>query len=170
VTTAQLQAESVSYHLRALRRAHAFLRLRHRGPPRPRATQTRRRRRPHIHGHRPSAPSLTPRGLFLRALPRVSGSPLRRTRRCRVQRGEPPRAPSAVWTTGMWEREGVGMCWAEARLVELHVEGMRERRDALKERFVRRALDSGNRAEKAEGEGVSYQIRMRCERRHSSSP
>jgi len=42
--------------------------------------------------------------------------------------GNPPRASLAVWTTGVWERESVGMRWAEGRLVEWHVEGMRERR------------------------------------------
>ena len=70
--------------------------------------------------------------------------------------GKSPRAPLAVWTTGVWKRESVGMRWAEAqlvRLIERHVEGTRERRDALEERFVRRALDSGNRAGKADDRG-----------------
>jgi len=48
------------------------------------------------------------------------------------------------------------MRWAEARLlrlVERHVEGARERRYALEGWFVRRALDSGNRAGKADDRG-----------------
>ncbi|KAH9965375.1 mitochondrial PGP phosphatase-domain-containing protein [Russula dissimulans] len=63
--------------------------------------------------------------------------------------GKQRRAPLAVWTTGVWERESVVMRWAEARLVRLverYVEGARERRDALEERFVSCALDKGNRA------------------------
>ncbi|KAI0254430.1 mitochondrial PGP phosphatase-domain-containing protein [Lactifluus subvellereus] len=54
------------------------------------------------------------------------------------------RAPLAVWTVGTWEREGVVMRWAEARLVRLVercVEGARERREALEERFIDRRVN-----------------------------
>jgi phosphatidylglycerophosphatase GEP4 len=64
----------------------------------------------------------------------------------RVDAGrERTRTPLAVWTTGVWTRESTLMRWAEAwlvRLVERWVEGARERRGALEERFVRGALDS----------------------------
>ena len=66
---------------------------------------------------------------------------------------ESMRAPLAVWTTGVWTRESTAMRWAEARLVHLlgrWVQGARERRDILEDRFVRRTLDSGNSAEKQE--------------------
>lgn len=64
----------------------------------------------------------------------------------RVDAGrERTRTPLAVWTTGVWTRESMLMRWAEAwlvRLVERCVEGARERRGTLEERFVRGALDS----------------------------
>jgi phosphatidylglycerophosphatase GEP4 len=65
--------------------------------------------------------------------------------------GECTRAPLAVWTTGVWTRESMAMRWAEAwlvHLVERWVQGAREHRDTLEERFVRRAIDSS--AEKPE--------------------
>jgi len=62
--------------------------------------------------------------------------------------------PLAVWTTGVWMRESMAMRQAETwlvHLVERWVQGARERRDALEERFVKRALDGENRPEKADG-------------------
>ena len=70
--------------------------------------------------------------------------------------GESTRAPLAVWTTGVWTRESMTMRWAEAWLVHLlerWVQGAREHRDILEERFVRRTLDNGNSAEKPEARG-----------------
>ena len=67
--------------------------------------------------------------------------------------GESTRVPLAVWTTGVWTRESMAMRRAEAWLVhflERWVQGTREQRDILEERFVRRTLDSGNSAEKPE--------------------
>lgn len=68
--------------------------------------------------------------------------------------GEATRAPLAVWTTGVWMRESMAMRWAEkwlVHLVERWVQGARERRDALEKRFIRRELDSGDSAEKSAG-------------------
>jgi phosphatidylglycerophosphatase GEP4 len=65
--------------------------------------------------------------------------------------GECTRAPLAVWTTGVWTRESMAMRWAEGwlvHLVERWVQGAREKRDTLEERFVRRTIDSGTSAEK----------------------
>jgi len=67
--------------------------------------------------------------------------------------GESPRVHR--WPTGVWERENVGMCWAEARLVRLverYVEGTRERRQngLLDVRWIAGTV------------GVSTQIWMRC--------
>jgi len=64
------------------------------------------------------------------------------------------RAPLAVWTTGVWMRESMAMRWAETwlvHLVERWMQGARERRDALEERFVKRVLDSESSAEKPAG-------------------
>ncbi|KAI9511496.1 mitochondrial PGP phosphatase-domain-containing protein [Russula earlei] len=66
--------------------------------------------------------------------------------------GKLSHAPMAVWTTSLWARESVAMRWAEARLVRLIercVEGARERRVALEEQFVRFALDNENSKGKA---------------------
>ncbi|KAI0300468.1 mitochondrial PGP phosphatase-domain-containing protein [Multifurca ochricompacta] len=60
---------------------------------------------------------------------------------------ESARAPLAVLTTRIWQRESMVMRLAEAtlmRLVERWIDGARERRDALEERFVRRTLDNDN--------------------------
>lgn len=65
-------------------------------------------------------------------------------------------APLAVWTTGVWTRESMGMRCVEAwlvRLAERWVEGARERREALEERFVRRALDDGHQGADKAGRG-----------------
>lgn len=67
--------------------------------------------------------------------------------------GESTRAPLAVWTTGVWTRESMAMRRAEGWLVHLlerWVQGPREQRVTLEERFVRRTLDSGSSAEKPE--------------------
>jgi phosphatidylglycerophosphatase GEP4 len=64
------------------------------------------------------------------------------------------RAPLAVWTTGVWMRESMTMRWTETwlvHLVERWVQGARERRDALEERFVKRVLDNEESAEKSAG-------------------
>lgn len=58
--------------------------------------------------------------------------------------GEYARAPLAVWTTGVWMRESMGMRSAEGwlvRLVERWVRGTREHRDTLEERFVKRGVE-----------------------------
>jgi phosphatidylglycerophosphatase GEP4 len=68
--------------------------------------------------------------------------------------GESTGAPLAVWTTGVWMRESMAMRWAEkwlVHLVERWVQGARERRDVLEERFVKRVLDNGDNAEKSAG-------------------
>ncbi|KAI0002418.1 mitochondrial PGP phosphatase-domain-containing protein [Russula compacta] len=83
--------------------------------------------------------------------------------------GEPmPAAPLAVWTTGVWTRESMAMRCVEAclvQLVERWVQGARERKDALEERFVRRTLDRGNGngsgAHKAERGWFSWVKRVR---------
>jgi hypothetical protein len=66
--------------------------------------------------------------------------------------------PLAVWTTGVWARENMGMRCVEAwlvRLVERQVKGAREQREMLEERFIKRApLDDSDprpTAEKAGG-------------------
>ena len=71
-------------------------------------------------------------------------------------------APLAVWTTGVWARENMGMRRVEAwlvRLAERWVEGARERRDALEEPFVRRALDDGHQGADKAGRGWFSRVR-----------
>ena len=66
--------------------------------------------------------------------------------------GGEERTPLAVWTTGVWERESMVMRWAEARLVRLieqYLDGVRERRKALEERFsARRVMDREKEVDK----------------------
>ncbi|KAN0130151.1 HAD-superfamily phosphatase [Lactarius tabidus] len=60
-------------------------------------------------------------------------------------------APLAVWTTGVWQRESMIMRWAESRLVhfvEGWIEGARQRRDSLEDRFVRTPLEHDKETEK----------------------
>jgi phosphatidylglycerophosphatase GEP4 len=60
-------------------------------------------------------------------------------------------APLAVWTTGVWQRESMAMRWAESRLVhfvEGWIEGARQRRDSLEDRFVRNPLEHVKETEK----------------------
>jgi phosphatidylglycerophosphatase GEP4 len=67
-----------------------------------------------------------------------------------------PAAPLAVWTTGVWVRESMGMRCAEAwlvRFVERWVEGSLERRNALEARFVKRVLDGGGQGAEKAGRG-----------------
>lgn len=48
--------------------------------------------------------------------------------------------PLAVWTTGVWQREGMVMRWAESQIVkgaERWIKGTREEREAMEARFVR---------------------------------
>ncbi len=75
-------------------------------------------------------------------------------------------APLAVWTTGVWVHEGMGMRCVEAwlvRLVERSIKGTRERRDALEERFTRRALDGGRQGADAEKAGRGwFSLVKRC--------
>ncbi len=62
------------------------------------------------------------------------------------------------WRCGRWTRESMGMRCVEAwlvRLAERWVEGVRERREVLKERFVRRALDDGHQGADKAGQGSS---------------
>jgi len=64
-------------------------------------------------------------------------------------------APLVVWTM---DRESMGMRCVEAwlvRLAERWVKGVCERREALKERFVRRALDDGHQGADKAGQGGS---------------
>ena len=68
--------------------------------------------------------------------------------------GETTGEPLAVWTTGVWTRESMAMRWLEkwlVHLIERWVQGARERRDALEERFVKRVLDSEDSAERSVG-------------------
>jgi phosphatidylglycerophosphatase GEP4 len=69
-----------------------------------------------------------------------------------VDSGGGERTPLAVWTTGVWERESMVMRWAEAGLVwlvEQCVDGARERREAVEERFViKRVMDREKVVEK----------------------
>lgn len=68
-------------------------------------------------------------------------------------------APLAVWTTGVWTRESMGMRRVEAwlvRLAERWVEGARERRDTLEERFVRRSLDNEYQGADKAGRGRGW--------------
>ena len=56
-----------------------------------------------------------------------------------------------MWTTGVWQRESMVMRWAESTLVHLverWVEGARQRRDALEDRFVRSPLEHEKEKEK----------------------
>ena len=65
------------------------------------------------------------------------------------------RAPLAVWTTGVWQRESMPIRWAESRLVhfvERWIEGARERRDSLEDRFVRSSLGYDKVTETENGE------------------
>lgn len=50
----------------------------------------------------------------------------------------------AVWTTGVWMRESMGMRWAEGwlvHLIERWVQGTREHRDTLEGRFIKHGLE-----------------------------
>lgn len=48
--------------------------------------------------------------------------------------------PLAVWTTGVWQREGMAMRWAEGQIVkgaERWIKGTKEEREAMEARFVK---------------------------------
>lgn len=48
--------------------------------------------------------------------------------------------PLAVWTTGVWQREGMTMRWAESQIVkgaERWIKGTKEEREAMEARFVK---------------------------------
>jgi phosphatidylglycerophosphatase GEP4 len=168
---AQLQAESVSYHLRAPVLLHASLK------PSYSCTAAALSALPGIAphelivvgdriftdvvlAHRLAHPrTLTARiAARLRLAPAQPGSSLggagAESGASVGGGGEPTRAPLAVWTTGVWMRESMAMRWAEmwlVHLVERWMQGARERRDALEEQFAKRVLDSGDSAEKSAG-------------------
>jgi len=162
---AQLQAESVSYHLRAPVLLHAALKPSYACASA--ALAALPGLAPHelvvvgdriftdvVLAHRLSHP----RTLAGRIAARLRLAPAQddNAGSGEVPGGKSPLAPLGVWTTGVWKRESVAMRWAEAglvRLIERYVEGARERRDVLEERFVRRALDGGHHAEKADDRG-----------------
>ncbi len=166
---AQLQAESVSYHLRAPVLLHASLK------PSYSCTAAALSALPDLAPHElivvgdriftdvVLAHRLGhPRTLMARIAARLGLAPAQsglssggaEARSSASVGGEFTRAPLAVWTTGVWMRESMAMRRAETWLVhfvERWVQGARERRYALEERFVKRALDSGNRPDKPAG-------------------
>ena len=166
---AQLQAESVSYHLRAPVLLHASLKPSYSCTAA--ALSALPGVAPHelivigdriftdvVLAHRLAHPrTLTARiAARLRLAPAQPGSSLDGVDSglsASVGGGvESTRAPLAVWTTGVWMRESMAMRWAEkwlVHLVERWVQGARERRDALEERFVKRVLDSGDNVEES---------------------
>ena len=168
---AQLQAESVSYHLRVPVLLHASLKPSYSCTAA--ALSALPGVAPHelivvgdriftdvILAHRLAHPrTLTARiAARLRLAPAQPGSGLGGADEgpsANVGGGcETARAPLAVWTTGVWVRESMAMRWAEkwlVYLVERWVQGARERRDALEERFVKRVLDNGDNSEKSAG-------------------
>ncbi|KAI9465920.1 mitochondrial PGP phosphatase-domain-containing protein, partial [Lactarius psammicola] len=133
---AQLQAESVAYHLRAPVLLHAALK-----PSYACATAALS-----------ALPDLAPHEIVVvgdrvftdvvlahrLTHPRTSWNRLvARLARASQSFGS---APLAVWTTGVWQRESMAMRWAESRLVHLvewWVEGARQHRGALEDQFVR---------------------------------
>ena len=167
---AQLQAESVSYHLGAPVLLHASLK-----PSYSCTTATLSALpgvAPHelivvgdriftdvVLAHRLAHPrALTARiAARLRQVPAQPGSSSGNAGAgsgASIGGGGSTRVPLAVWTTGVWMRESMVMRWAETwlvHLVERWVQGAHERRDALEERFVKRVLDSADRAEKPVG-------------------
>jgi len=172
---AQLQAESVSYHLRAPVLLHASLK------PSYSCTTAALSALPGIAphelvvigdriftdvvlAHRLAHPcTLTARiAARLRLAPAQSGPSsggVGAGSGASVGGGESTRVPLAVWTTGVWMRESMGMRWAEmwlVHLVERWVQGARERRDALEGRFVKRVLDSGDSADKPAPAGRAW--------------
>ena len=155
---AQLQAESVSYHLRAPVLLHASLKPSYSCTAA--ALSALPGVAPHelivvgdriftdvVFAHRLAHPrTLTARiAARLRLAPAQPGS---------SSGDETTRAPLAVWTTGVWMRESMAMRRAEmllVHLVERWVQGARERRDVLEGQFVERVLDSEDSAEKPAG-------------------
>ncbi|KAH9177566.1 HAD phosphatase [Lactarius sanguifluus] len=147
---AQLQAESVAYHLRAPVLLHAALK-----PSYACATAALSALpdlAPHeivVVGDRVFtdvvlAHRLThPRTPWTRLVTRLT----RASHRFRTapSQGSGERGPAlAVWTTGVWQRESTAMRWAESRLVHLverWVEGARQRRGVLEDQFVRSPLE-----------------------------
>lgn len=167
---AQLQAESVSYHLGAPVLLHASLK------PSYSCTAATLSAFPGIAPHElivvgdriftdvVLAHRLAhPRALTARITARLRRAPVQvgsssggagAKSSASVGGGGSTRVPLAVWTTGVWMRESMAMRWAEmwlVHLVEWWVQGARERRDALEERFVKRVLDSAGSAEKPPG-------------------
>lgn len=157
---AQLQAESVSYHLGAPVLLHASLK------PSYSCTTATLSALPGVAPHElivvgdriftdvVLAHRLAhPRALTARIAARLRRAPVQ-PGSSSGNAGGSTRAPLAVWTTGVWVRESMVMRWAETwlvHLVERWVQGAHERRDALEERFVKRVLDSADRAEKPVG-------------------
>ncbi|KAI0292768.1 mitochondrial PGP phosphatase-domain-containing protein, partial [Russula brevipes] len=147
---AQLQAESVAHHLRAPVLLHAALKPSYACAAA--ALEALPGIAPHelvvvgdrvftdvVLAHRLAHPRTPVARIAARLGLRASPVQMQAPRRERT------RTPLAVWTTGVWTRENMLMRCAEAwlvRLVERWVEGARERRGALEERFVRGALDS----------------------------
>jgi hypothetical protein len=81
--------------------------------PRPHTPRDRRRGRSHVHRRRPCTSA------------HVLGSHRCASWHCvcshsaPVQDSDPgARTPLVVWTMGVWEQEGMLLCWAEARLVQ----------------------------------------------------
>jgi phosphatidylglycerophosphatase GEP4 len=164
---AQLQAESVSYHLRAPVLLHASLKPSYSCTAA--ALSALPGVAPHelivvgdriftdvVLAHRLAHPrTFTARiAARLRLAPTQPGSSSGGTDTgpgASVRGGsEPTRVPLAVWTTGVWMRESMAMRWAEkwlVHLVERWAQGARERRNALEERFVKRVLDKEDNVE-----------------------
>ncbi|KAF8268893.1 mitochondrial PGP phosphatase-domain-containing protein [Lactarius quietus] len=157
---AQLQAESVAHHLRAPVLLHAALK-----PSYACATAALSALpdlAPHeivvvgdrvftdvVLAHRLAHPR-TPWTRFIARLARVSQ---RLGSAPSLDPGVTGSAPLGVWTTGVWQRESMALRWAESRLVhfvEWWIEGARQRRDSLEDRFVRSTLehDKGTEIEK----------------------
>ncbi|EIM80562.1 uncharacterized protein STEHIDRAFT_125618 [Stereum hirsutum FP-91666 SS1] len=64
--------------------------------------------------------------------------------------------PLAVWTTGVWQREGMAMRWAESQVVkgaERWIKGTKEEREAMEARFVKVTESSLVGADVTEGTG-----------------
>ncbi|KAH8996741.1 mitochondrial PGP phosphatase-domain-containing protein [Lactarius akahatsu] len=143
---AQLQAESVAYHLRAPVLLHAALKPSYACANA--ALSALPDLAPHeivvvgdrvftdvVLAHRLAHPR-TPWTRLVARLARAS----HRFRSAPSQgSGERGPAPLAVWTTGVWQREKSRL----VHLVERWVEGARHRRGALEDQFVRSSLEHG---------------------------
>ena len=148
---AQLQAESVSHHLRAPVLLHASLKPSYACATA--ALSALPNLAPHeiivvgdrvftdvVLAHRLAHPNT----FWARFVARLARASHRFSQAPSQEPSVKGRAPLAVWTTGVWQRESMLMRWAESRLVhfvERWIEGTSQRRNSLEDRFVRCPLE-----------------------------